>query len=104
MLTKRHSQLTHEGNDGTRWLRQQSYNDQIFQNADVCKKISKILEGYYNDLGHEAVRLTGDTAKDVITLHSIYGSQEEMKKEVDRICQTKFNFGRKILTGHGQNS
>ena len=88
---------SHEGNDGTQWLRKQSYNDQIFQNADVCKKITKILEGYYNDLGHEAVRLTGDTAKDVITLHSIYGSQEEMKKRLIGFVRPNLTFWRENI-------
>ena len=73
---------THTGNEGTRWLQSKNYNTTIFKNQDVSNRLSEILKEIYAEMGHEAVRLSGNVAKDILTLHSIYGSVENMRKQI----------------------
>ena len=72
----------HSSNEGTRWLQSKNYNLNIFKNQDVSNRLTEILKEIYEEMGHEAVRLSGKVPKDTLTLHSIYGSVENMRKQL----------------------
>ena len=83
----------HKTNQGTVWLRSNGYNQQIFQKEEhVSNRISKLLEEYYQLTGNEAVSLSGNTAKDTLTLHSIYGSVENMGAQLKNFIRPDANW------------
>jgi hypothetical protein len=82
----------HKGNQGVNWLSSKGYNRQLFQDAFVSNRLSELLEGYYKSMGNEAVRLTGNNAKDTLTLHSIYGSIEQMQKDLKDFIRPDTNY------------
>ena len=72
----------HKTHSGINWLSSKGYSTEIFQDEHVSNRLSQLLEGYYNSMGNEAVRLSGNTAKDILTLHSIYGSMQNMQNQL----------------------